>query len=133
MEIILTRKFDLFTCFFKYQISINEKVFSIGKSGDYPILVDETNHYKISAIASNYYYSIIEFDNLKAKNKIIIVPAYNKMIMILLFAFSLIGLVYSITIESNILRWVPIIIFLGYHLYYFHVRRKSFFRIFVQK
>lgn len=133
MELIIKRKFDLITCLSKYKININGKDFVIDKSGDFPIQVDNAKTLKISVIAHKYYSSITEINNVKLNDRIVIIPFYNKLVMLFLFLISISGIIYSAIIDNSVLGWIPLLPLLGYQFYVFDLRRKSFFQIFVQK
>ena len=124
----------MITWLMKYRININGKEFVIDKTGTYPIEVEDTDVLNISVNLRNYYSGETEICNVKANDTIEIKPSYNKNLMLFLFLLTFITLLSGIVItEMKIIGWVPLMIFLGAQIYYFHIRSTEFFMISIQK
>jgi len=133
MEIIIIRDFNLITIFSTYHITINGKEFKLKKSGEYPIIVENTSEITISVIAHKYYSGTSKFTNIRADEKVFIRTRYNKKIFGLIFLIAFFCFVLGLIYENSIAVWPAIMLLLVYQLYYFHLKRKSFFQIFIQK
>jgi len=133
MEIIVVRDFNIITFFSTYNVKINEKEFKQKKSGEYQININDTDEINISVKAHNYYSGKSRIVNLNSGDKILIKTTYNKRMFGGIFFLAVFCFLIGILIGNNIIVWPAIMLLLVYQLYYFDVKRATFFQILVLK
>ena len=74
-----------------------------------------------------------EVDNVKPNTQIVIKTSYSKLLFLILFALSVSGLFYSVVTNESIFMWISLLLFLLYQIYFLHIKRKSFFQIYIQE
>jgi hypothetical protein len=117
----------------KYKIDINGKEFVLGKTGIYPILLDDADVLDISVRVRNYYSGESVISKVKANDRIVISPAYNKKVYLVSFLLALCGLAYGMITEKRIPGTLALLLFLGVQIYYFNIRSAEFFQISVKE
>ena len=133
MEIIVVRDFNLITFFSTYNVKINEKEFKQRKSGEYRININDADELNISVKAHNYYSGKSRISNFNSSEKILIKTAYNKRMFGMIFLLAVFCFILGLLIGNNVIVWPAIMLLLVYQLYYFHVKRATFFQILVLK
>ncbi len=133
MELILKRKFDIITYFSKYGVSINDQRFIVVRNKDLLVNIDNNKKLKIEVIVRNYYMGATEIDNVKPNTQIVIKTSYNKLLFLILFTISIGGLIYNVVANESIFLWISLLLFLLYQIFFLHVKRKSFFQIYIQE
>lgn len=132
----IIRPFDIVSRFWTYRITINEQEFLFRGIGTKSVDVEPNDSYRINVSTSNFYSPSSSKNSCTLTNGCTIVISSfftNWMFLLSLFVGISMILIGWLVLDSVLFICTATLVYLLFSLFFFNVKRKSFFRIAIER